>query len=213
MFRRWGWTAELLPNAVDAERFRPASSSEKRKLRSKYGIDRDKFVILHVGSITRRRNVEALTKLVQPDTQVVVVGSTSVQMEEDTYERLQAAGCLLWTKYFPNLWELYALSDCYVFPTTDKRACIEMPLTVLEAMACNLPVVSTRFGALPRFFQAGSGLISTDSKEELLAGVERVKPQGLPVRTRDKVLPYTWERVVETLDRIYAELAAAPASA
>ena len=63
------------------------------------------------------------------------------------------------TEYITHLEEIYALSDCYVFPTTDRRYCVEMPLSVLEAMSCNLPMLTTRFGALPGVFEEASGLI------------------------------------------------------
>ena len=67
-----------------------------------------------------------------------------------------------------NIEEVYALSDCYVFPTPpmNKINSIEIPLSVLEAMACNLSVITTKFGALPKVFEEGDGLIFVDDGED-----------------------------------------------
>ena len=98
-----------------------------------------------------------------------------------------------------------------VFPTTSRRYCVEMPLSVLEAMSCNLPVITTRFGALPRAFEAGGGLIFAEGEEALAAGVERVKA-GLRPNTRDKVLPLDWASIVDRLEQAYSDLLALSAA-
>ena len=74
------------------------------------------------------------------------------------------------------------MSDCYVFPTVHKKACIETPLSVLEAMACNLPIVSTRFGALPTIFNEGSGLFFTENVEHIPQILLDVKNSNLTGR-------------------------------
>ena len=84
--------------------------------------------------------------------------------------------------------------------------CIEMPLSVLEAMSCNLPVISTKFGALPRIFEEGDGLIFVDSEEDIIGAVKKVKNTDVNIETREKVLPYAWGNVVRWLEGIYEEL-------
>ena len=119
---------------------------------------------------------------------------------------LKDAGCIVWTNYFPNLEEIYALSDCYVFPTINRRACIETPLSVLEAMACNLPVITTKFGALPRMFKEGEGLFFIKSEREVSKIIEILKNNNLKIKTREKILPYSWEVIGKRLIKIYSEL-------
>jgi len=72
---------------------------------------------------------------------------------------LKKYGFRIIDEYVPNIEEIYNLADCYVFPTFKRHNCIDMPLSVMEAMACNIPVISTKFGGLPKIFKEGNGLI------------------------------------------------------
>ncbi|MDH5459949.1 MAG: glycosyltransferase family 4 protein [Candidatus Bathyarchaeota archaeon] len=208
-FRELGCKTEFLPCGVDVERFRPATIDLKCKLRKKYGIEQNKFVILHVGSIKRERNVQLLSKLQNEENQVIIVGARSVGTDPYLKKQLGKSGCWIWANYFKRIDEIYALSDCYVYPTISKKsflgrsvtASIEMPLSVLEAMACNLRVVSTRFGSLPEVFKEGNGLTFAE-EEEFESAIETVK-NIQKVETRDKVLEYSWKNVAERLQQIY----------
>ncbi len=204
-FRSLGFKTQFLPNGVDTSRFVPVDASTKERLRNKYDVDTGKFVILHVGAPNRGRNLRSMHSLQDDDVQVLVVGRASERGDPSLASELRRIGCLVWTEYLSNLEEVYALSDCYVFPTTSRRHCVEMPLSVLEAMSCNLPVVTTRFGALPRAFEEGDGLIFADGEEDFAAGVERVKA-GLRPDTRAKVLPLDWASIVDQLEQAYSDL-------
>jgi glycosyltransferase involved in cell wall biosynthesis len=173
--------------------------------RDKYGIARDKFVVLHVGHMNPGRNIAALEKLQDDHTQVMVVGSTSTAQDSRLIERLRDRGVIVWTGYVENIQEMYQLSDCYVFPTLNPTSCIEIPLSVLEAMACNLPVVSTKFGGLPDMFSASDGLYYVEV-EELEEAVQTVKMGAAATNTRDKVINYSWENVCAALEGLYREL-------
>lgn len=139
MFREKKFNTKFFPlSGVETERFIPCSKSTKKALREKYGIDRDAFVVLHVGHIKEGRNIK-IFKDIQKDTgnQVIVVGSTSTDVETSIYQDLKKSGCKVYTDYIETINEIYALSDCYIFPVMDKHNSIEIPLSVLEAMACN----------------------------------------------------------------------------
>ena len=131
--------------------------------------------------------------------------STSTRVKQEIRDELEESRCLVWTDYFKQIEEIYALADCYIFPEVGKKASIVLPLSVLEAMACNLPVISARFGALPEVFSEGGGLIFADGEEDFLKGLGKVK-NGMEVRTREKVLPYSWGEVVSKLEEIYSSL-------
>jgi glycosyltransferase involved in cell wall biosynthesis len=205
-FARLGCRIEFLPNGVDTARFTPVSRQIKEALREKYGVEKKKFVILHVGPLARGRNLSLLQQLQGGQNQVLVVGSTSLKKDARVCRELTATGCLVWTAYFPSIEEIYALSDCYVFPTLERGESIELPLSVMEAMACNLPVVSTRFGALPRVFPEGGGLFFVDKPEDIPRYVEELGSSSVEIKTREKVLPYSWESIVDRLERIYEGL-------
>ena len=208
MFRRLGFNTAFFPNGVDCERFRPVLEHDKERLRDKYGIPREKYVILHVGPLTTQRDVRCLTRLQSGDNQVIIVGRPSQHGDAKVRRELEESGCVVWLDYHPRLEEVYALSDCYVFPTppSSRGASIEMPLSVLEAMSCNLPVITTRFGALPRVFDEGHGLVFVNSEDDSAARVRNLKDGGSDVGTRRKVLPYSWTDVLRVLEDTYERL-------
>ncbi len=204
MLVNFGCKTAFLPNGVDVERFRPYPSPPKQQLREKYGIDRNKFIILHVGHLKRDRNVQILKQMQDESRQVLIVASTfRGGGDEKLHRELKESGCMVWRGYIPNIEEVYALADCYLFPTLGSGSLL-LPLSVMEAMACNLPVISTRFGALPALFQEGDGLFFAQKEEDFLLSLDRIQRGGVKVSTRQKVLPYAWGNVAEELERIYA---------
>ena len=162
---------------------------------------------MHVGSVRQRRNIQVLNRIQRKENnQVLIVGSTSTLMEQGVYKSLIENGCIVWRTYCESIEEIYALSDCYVFPVINKLGSVEMPLSVLEAMSCNLPVISTKFGALSRVFKEGDGLTFVDNEEGFIGEWEKSKNTDVKIKTREKVLPYSWENVGKKLDKIYTEV-------
>ena len=195
---------QLLPSGVDVERFKPASNFEKIKLRKKYGIEKDKFTVLHVGHIMDKRNLEIFTKLAK-ENQTIIIASNYIKTDYKLLKDLQENGCIISQGYFPNIEEFYQLSDCYLFPVK-KGDSILCPLSVLEAMSCNLPVVTTDFEGLKTFFDEGNGLIFAKKEEELIAGIESIKKGNFFIDTREKVERYSWQNITGEIIRIYKTL-------
>ncbi len=193
-------------SGVDLERFHPVSKKEKEELRARHGVEADKFVVLHVGPVKKSRNLECLRKIQgDSDNQVLLVGRPSTKYEREVADVLGKAGVAVTQVYNPRIEEFYALSDCYIFPTIDAAGSIDIPLSVLEALACGLPVVSTRFGGLPRIFSEADGFHYADV-EEFPDRVKVLKSQGAAVKTRELVLPYSWENIAQNLVEVYEQM-------
>ena len=213
MFKKRGCKTEFLPCGVDTKKFIPATERAKEELREKYRIDKNTFVILHIGSIKEGRNVQLLEKLQKGNNQVVIIGAMSTGINEIIAQRLEKSGCFMWTKYFNSIEEIYTMADCYIFPTVYKKDTvgrviadsIEMPLSVLESMSCNLPVITTKFGALPRVFEEGEGLFFAEEEKDFDDALKEIK-KGANIKTRKKVSPYAWGNIEKRLEDIYGEL-------
>jgi len=193
-----GVPADVLPSGVELDRFSPVSQDQKQRLRRRYGVSTDAFVLLHVGHINDNRGVR-LFNLLQghQGTQVLLVGSTSTSQDDRLVRELERAGIRIMRDYIPNIQEVYQLSDCYLFQVSSQNAAIELPLSVLEAMACNLPVITTRYGGLVDLFPEGDGFLFAESPEEVAQKIALVRA-GPPSRTRALVEKCSWERVLET---------------
>lgn len=194
-----------LSNGVDVERFRPVSQGRKRELRAKYGVDPDRRVVLHVGHLHPARNLLALRGLPRRGVHVVVAGSLYMGTNQAFIEQIERAGFHLLKGYQPQVEELYQLADCYVFPTRPGDS-ITTPLSVLEALACNLPVVTTRFSGLVEAFQGGAGLTFVDDSDDLTAAVMAALEAPAACATRELVAPFAWHSVIERLQAHYEEI-------
>ena len=168
-FVKKGMNVKILPPAVDSIKFCPAKEEEKKKLRAEYNIPQSKIVVLHVGHIKTNRNIECLLKIQKiNDMQVVIVSSTSKGTDNNLKNRLMKEGIQVIDGFIPDISKIYKMSDIYIFPVFDNTAAIEMPLSVLEALACNLPVITRRFGGLVNYFKEDVGFRYFDTDDELV---------------------------------------------
>ncbi len=198
-----GCRVARLQSGVDASRFVPLSRRERRDLRTRLGLPQDAYIVLHVGHINRNRNVGVLARLQQFGCQVVLVGSVSTEQDEQLADELATTGVIVVRHYVAHVEEYYQAADCYVFPVTSLTGAIEMPLSVLEAMACNLPVVSTAYGNLPAVFPTGNGLTFARTETQLVEKVLAARHIS-NAATRELVQPFTWEAMARDIVRTIA---------
>ena len=215
-FKKIGFKVHFIPNGVDRSKFTFTSSDEKKALRSKWKISHRDFVILHVGHIRKNRNLDQLIRIQKiPGIQVVIAAGTTSPVDEELKNRLIVSGCIVYHRYIHDIESLYKLSDLYIFPTQyrynslpqsyNEIGAIDIPLSVLEAMACNLSVITTRFGALPRIFVEGRGLSFYDESEDIYDFTLRIIknfPTSKP-QTRQQTKSLAWENIIARLERYY----------
>lgn len=192
---RQGAAGDVIPVGVELGDLR--SGDDRHALRDKLGIRHDAYVFLHVGHTRPRRNVVALTALAgDSDTEIISISSTSTPEDSDVRSELDKAGIRV-IREFVNVGEFYRAADCYVFPVHDSEGCVEMPLSVLEALACGLPVLTTPFGGLPDFFEEGDDLRYWRDEDELVNAANRMRANP-PTATR-AMDDFTWDRIAERI--------------
>jgi len=197
-----GMRAGYLPSGVDLARFQPAPSEKRVALRIKHGLPTNRKILLHVGHLNRDRGIDLLAMLASSSLLPLLVTSTSTVPDEGFRRELEEKGVRIVTRYLPDIEELYQLADVYLFPTYHVTSAIEFPLSVLEALACGIPVLSTRFGALDTYFDSNSWFRFFASREEarvglgaLLACGEHARPAiRKAVETR-----FSWDAVCASL--------------
>ena len=189
----------ILPLGVDDKKYRELDLFQKELLRKKNRIEPEKIVLLHVGHIQKSRNLDWLiyVKNSNPELEILIVVSAYNQDDEGIYTKLIKAGIRIVREYTPNMEELYNLADYYVFPVLRNDGAIATPLSVLEAMACNLPIITTRFGSLPDTFSEANDFHYVNSAQEITEIVGRQRVTAC--KNREKISPFTWEEIAKKL--------------
>lgn len=196
----------IVPNGVDTARFRPVSDQRRKELREKYGLDSRRPVLLQVGQITAGRNLHALAHVAREvEGQALLVGGGTIAQNTNVLEGLESEGVKVITNYLIHIEEVYQLADLYLFPTTDSSFAVEMPLSVLEAVACGLPVVTADFPGLREHLDDHPGIVFAGSFAEMVDGTRKLLTTE-QASTRRLVESYSWPCVAERVGAFYREL-------
>lgn len=191
----------LWRQAVDVERFQPATESEREKFVHREGLqDRPRPFYLYVGRVSAEKNIEAFLNADLPGTKIVV-GPQGAGM---SLERLQAEHPdvrFVGPKRGQDLSQYYSGSDVFVFPSKSDT----LGLVMLEALASGLPVVGFDVtgpkDVLPPGSKAGF-LAATDAelRSQAMRAWELLQ-SGQISRTdcRELAMTFSWPQCVQTM--------------
>jgi len=207
---RAGIPCELVCPGVDQAVFKPVDAPTKRKLRGSMGLPLDTKIVLQVGHLTEVRGVRVLgdlQKALEDRVRFVAVSSATNRPQAEVVAALQGAGVKVILDFVPHIEQLYQASDAYLFPGIRVDAAIDIPLSVLEAMAVNLPVVTTRFGGLPDIFAPAPWFRYADSQKAMAAALEAVLfDERRDSRTAEMVSRFTWTAFAQKILEAYQSL-------
>jgi len=157
-WNRIGCNNSLIPLLTNLTVFKPLNSiEEKFRLREKYELPKNAFIISHMGHLNKGRNLKTLIPLQKLGYQMVIVGSSSTPSDalgqESLKKQLLQEGIIIVDRYIEHIEEIYQLSDAYIFPVIEENSSIGMPLSVLEARGCGIPVIMTDYGSIKFFLE------------------------------------------------------------
>jgi glycosyltransferase involved in cell wall biosynthesis len=162
VFATFGLAAEVVANSVDVERFRYRN---RTTFRPAFISTRNLEPMYNVASTLR---AFARIQAVHPDASLTVVGAGSQSDElRALATRLQLQNVRFTGRVSPaEIAAHYDEADLYLqTPSIDN-----MPLSVLEAFACDLPVISTNVGGVPSMLTDGvHGLLAEEGDEAAIA--------------------------------------------
>ena len=143
-----------VPNGIDVEKFAPVSPEERRQLRERLGLPRSACIVVYTGRLAFSKGVMMLAEIWREiarqdsDAHLVLVGTGFGSVDSCEAELLNfvAAPTLEGRVTMPgnvaNVHEYLQASDLFAFPSDYEG----FGLSILEAMAVGLSMVSTRVG-------------------------------------------------------------------
>lgn len=187
-------------NGVDS-RFQPVDFSQQEQVREKLRLP-EKY-ILCVGSLEPRKNLRRLLEAwkeashLLPDRSLVLVGGT-LGIYQQALDQLPERVVLTGRLSDDELPAVYSAAEMFVYPSLYEG----FGLTVLEAMGCGTPVITSRTTSLPEVAGDAAVLIDPESVSELAAAMvdlagrpeERVRLRKLGL---ERAPQFSWNRAAE----------------
>lgn len=192
---------EFVNNGVDLKRF--------------YRKEHEVFTFINVARQDDNKNQKMLIKAfkkvheIHQDTKLILVG------DGPNHEMLQAL-CgefgiqdeVLFTGNIANAEDYYAISDVYV-QTSHREA---LPMSILEAMAAGLPIISTDVGGI-RDVVKGNGYLIDDGDDDtlikkmaLLYNMAAVDRSVLSVQSRNLVDSFSAEKMAREYENVFMSI-------
>jgi len=141
--RRIGVTnnVKIINNAVNINAFKPM---EKEKIRIMYGIPNDKKVAIWVGSVHAVKGYHIIRELVKKRKDIFWILVFKYKAEVQG-KKISANNVKIFTE--ADTWQMINLYNCadFLLLPSVSEGCSH---TVIEAMACDIPVITTNTGQL-----------------------------------------------------------------
>jgi UDP-glucose:(heptosyl)LPS alpha-1,3-glucosyltransferase len=202
-------------NAVDLAKFHPCNRYLYReKIRLHLSIDDHEIVLLFAGNNYRLKGLETLIKSLAilkeqyPHTKIrlLIAGRGRTHHYLNLANQLGVSDMILFLGAVTNMEQYYGASDMYVHPTFYDSC----SLTVLEALASGLPVVTTRFnGASDAILSRDGGIVMNNPADphelsqsiaEFMDSEKRIKANSI---VRSWIEQYSPDRNVDETLAVY----------
>lgn len=182
-----------LMNSVDTGLFRPVTGGlEKAEIRRRYGLPEEKKILVFVGSVIQRKGADLLVQAFieagksLPELYLLIIGPHNQRenpsldegfinklhqsiLDASMQERVNFYGLVTERE---QLAELYRASDIFVFPSRREG----LGNVVLEAMACDLPVIISDLPVLEKVVKDGKNgmVVPVEDKTQLAEAIIRL---------------------------------------
>ena len=206
--------AAVVPNAVDTDLFRPL---DREACRQALGLSG--FVVGYVGRLVEEKGlddmVDALARC-PDDVNLLLVGSGEYQ--ETLRARARARGLADRVRFLPSrpmdeLPPVMNAVDALALPSRTTATWKEQfGRVIIEAQACETPVLGSDSGAIPDVIGAGGLIFPERDPAGLASAVMELRKAPERARTLGRIgrgqteERYTWRRVAERMRDVYGEV-------
>ena len=207
----------VVPHGVDKKVFYTSTNDERIKLRHKYGVKEDAFVLTNIGAMTENKGVEILIatygilkkkfdnlQLILKDQSNLYEIKTDHLFKKIKNSKLNQKYNILNEKMMKDIKivsdnlslneirNLYLITDCYVSPYLAEG----FNLTPLEAAACGTQIVVTEGGSTDDFFDKCMGYQIESKLVKMNEDLYRLEPKI------DSLISILKEKIINKKDEL-----------
>lgn len=207
---KYPWIQEkltVIPVGIDLTKFKPLNKPEMRK---KYGFSVDDKIIMYVGRLEAEKNLDFLIDVFYRFNnnryKLVLVGNgrDKTRLQEICFERGMQNVIFLGEFDHDKIPEILNCADLFVLASLFESG----PLVVIEAIACNVPVVSTDVGRVREFLNNSEmGVICKMDKSDFIEAINFfLDKKELQRQNLNYIYKYSFEKTLNKTKEIYYAL-------
>lgn len=165
---------DVIYNGVDLQAFSRATADARTRIRQEFGFASDDFVVVQVARLHELKDHQTALQTIDiarrtlPGVRLLIVGEGQERgaiesgiARDNLQDHVHLAGSR------SDVADLLAASDAFLMSSISEG----IPLTIIEAMAAELPVVSTAVGGIPEMItSAQNGFLAPAGRPDALAG-------------------------------------------
>ena len=204
----------VIPNGINSE-FRVLPDPEIAEIRKKYTRSPDTFCLLNVGSTHQRKNIftvlQTLKSLKEKGLPICLwrTGSDFTKEQKDFIQEHHLDSFIfdLGSPDKAHLVQIYNAADALLAPSLYEG----FGFTIVEAMACGTPVITSNVSSLPEVVDDAGILVDPLNVEAIIDAIYRIK-QDTSYRNQliEKGLCrakfFSWEKTAEQVAQVYENL-------
>lgn len=199
---------------LDLNKFTVSLPEEKQAIREELGLKEKDIFAISVAQLIKRKNhivlIQAIAKLANANFHLFICGD-GVQLEElkEEARKLGVEGQVHFLGFQKDIYRLCSSADLFLFASLQEG----LPVAVMEAMACGLPIIASNIRGNQDLIDNGKGgyLVAPTNvdglKKRICAMLEHPeKLNSMKEYNLKKVKNYSIDFVVEQMADIYKSL-------
>jgi glycosyltransferase involved in cell wall biosynthesis len=192
-------------NGVDANIFHTVSAERKTFLKNKFGLSKDKKIVLFVGRFVHKKGFTKVLAARSDNYQIVFAGGDAP--EKNSHD------VIFLGKLDPNnMAQIYQAADIFVLPSESEG----FPLSIQEAMACGLPIITTNDKGYERYAldKRYVYLIDNPTDASTRQAIEDIFSDERRLTAMSEYSKayateyFNWDSLISMLNKIYIDLSA-----